>query len=55
MSWIVRILVVLALLSCALSLSLHTGKIDIEYCGACGYGGPAKRVRDSILKAFPND
>lgn len=55
MSWIVRILAVLALLSCALSLSLHTGKIDIEYCGACGYGGPAKRVRDSILKAFPND
>lgn len=55
MSWIVKVLAVLALLSCAISLSIHTGKIDIEYCGACGYGGPANRLKKSILQAFPND
>lgn len=28
--------------------------IDIEYCGAWGYGGPANRLKKSIAEAFPN-
>lgn len=55
MSWIVKILAVLALFSCALSLSMQhdANKVDIEYCGACGYAGPANRVKLAVQKAFP--
>lgn len=27
--------------------------IDIEYCGAWGYGGPALRLKKSLAEAFP--
>jgi len=29
-------------------------KIDIEYCGSWGYGGPASRVKKAINAAFPD-
>ena len=56
MSCIAKILVVLALLSCAVSLTLHlqANSIRIEYCSTCGLGGPANRLKSSIISAFPN-
>lgn len=30
------------------------GKIYIEYCGGWGYGGPALRLKKSLIAAFPN-
>ena len=30
------------------------GKIYIEYCGGWGYGGPALRLKKSLMAAFPN-
>ena len=29
-------------------------KIDIEYCGGWGYGGPAMRLKKAIQAAFPD-
>ncbi len=30
------------------------GKIYIEYCGGWGYGGPALRLKKSLITAFSN-
>lgn len=30
-----------------------SNKIDIEYCGSWGYGGPANRLKKSILENLP--
>jgi selT/selW/selH-like putative selenoprotein len=33
---------------------IMSAKIDIEYCGAWGFGGPANRVKAAIKNAFPD-
>ena len=30
-----------------------SNKIDIEYCGSWGYGGPANRLKKSITENLP--
>jgi len=29
-------------------------KIDIEYCGSWGYGGPSNRLKTAILAKIPD-
>ncbi len=33
---------------------IFMGKIYIEYCGGWGFGGPALRLKKSIMTAFPD-
>lgn len=54
MNLIVKIIVILALFGSAISLTL-SNKVDIEYCGACGYGGPANRLKKAIISALGVD
>lgn len=30
-----------------------SNKVDIEYCGSWGYGGPAQRVKKAIIEQLP--